>query len=69
MALNEYAIIDLGEVKRQTRRLWHSGRGSERSYFYEILVSADGVNYLPVYKGQSEIKSSDKVQHCRICTC
>lgn len=59
MAKEEYAVFDLGEEKEIDAAAIAFWKGSERNYFYEILVSSNGVDYTPVFKGQSEIKQND----------
>lgn len=59
MALEEYAIFDLGAVKKIDAAALAFWKGDQRSYSYEIQLSEDGVNFRTVYNGASKIQSSD----------
>ena len=55
----EYAIFDLGAVKKIDAAALAFWKGDQRSYSYEIQLSEDGVNFRTVYNGASKIQSSD----------
>lgn len=49
MGKGEYAVFDLGEVKDIDGVAMAYWKGSERHYYFDILVSEDGKNYTSVY--------------------
>ncbi len=52
-AIEFNAVFDLGEVKRVSDIALSFWQYEIRTTKYELLVSADGVNYVPVYSGDS----------------
>lgn len=46
--IGDYAILDLGEIRSITHFAAAQWEGASRTFYYQVLVSADGVNYTPV---------------------
>lgn len=53
MALDEYAIIDLGKQTKLDAVALSFWKGNPRKYSFDILVSSDGVRYDAIYSGSS----------------
>ena len=46
--IGDYAVLDLGEVKNITHFASAQWEGEARTFYYQVLVSNDGVNFTPV---------------------
>ncbi len=46
--IGDYAVLDLGETKEITHFASAQWEGEARTFYYQVLVSNDGVNFTPV---------------------
>ena len=60
----DYAVFDLGEVKEVSAVMMSFWNGNARNYYFDILVSPDGVNYRTALNGVSEKKEDTKYTLC-----
>lgn len=59
MQRGEYAVFDLGESLSLDKVAVAFWKQAERRYYFDLLVSDDGENYMSVYSGESAQLGSD----------